>query len=124
MKVLPGGCLKNLSAFYLRVVLFSLPLSGGFCRGCPCAPYWIWSSPVMDGENNDRCVRELGIYQWYRGGNIFVVLVGMSDFSTYVYLGFSLSICFPPWSVFFVGVCHGIVVQCIFHLVVRGCPCH
>jgi hypothetical protein len=28
-------------------------------------PYWIWSSPVGDGENNDRCVRELRTYQWH-----------------------------------------------------------
>ena len=30
-------------------------------------PCWIWSSPVGDEENKDRCVRELGIYQCYRG---------------------------------------------------------
>ena len=110
MKVLPGGCLKYLCAFYLRVVLFPLPLLGGFCRGCPCVPCWIWSSPVVDGENNDRCVRQLGIYQWYRGQHFCGVLGGMWNFGTYVYLGFSLSICFPDWSVFFVGVCHGVVV--------------
>ena len=72
MKVLPGGCLKYLCAFYLRVVLFSLPVLGGFCSGCPCVPCWVWSSPVGDGEDDDRCVRELGIYQWYWWGNIFV----------------------------------------------------
>ena len=71
MKVLPGGCLKYLFAFYLRVVLFFLPLLGGFCRGCPCVPCWIWSSPVRDGENNDRCVRELGIYISGTGGQHF-----------------------------------------------------
>ena len=30
-------------------------------------PCWIWSSPVGNGENDDRCVRELGIYWWYWG---------------------------------------------------------
>jgi len=62
---------------------------------------------VGDGENNDRCVRELGIYRWYRGQHFSGVLGGMLDFGTYVYLGFSVSICFPPWSIFFVGVCRG-----------------
>ena len=42
MKVLPGGCLKYLCAFYLRVVLFSLPLLGGFYRGWLCVPCWIF----------------------------------------------------------------------------------
>ena len=97
MKVLPGDCLKYLCAFYLRVVLFSLPLLGGFCRRCPCGPSWIWSSPLGDGENNERCVSELGIYQWYRGGAIFLWCArGMWEFDTYVYLGFSLSIYFLP----------------------------
>ena len=84
MKVLPGGCLKYLCAFHLRVVLFSLPLLGGFCRGCPCVPCWIWSSPVGDGENNDRCVRELGtsVVPW--GQQFCSALGGMWEFGTYV----------------------------------------
>ena len=47
MKVLPGGHLKYVCALYLQVVLLSLPLLEGFCRGCPCLPCWIWSSRVF-----------------------------------------------------------------------------
>ena len=72
-------------------------------------PYWIWSSPVGDGENNDRCVIELGIsvvpvatFLCGARGNVGIRYL--------VYLGFTLSICFPLWSVFFIGVCRGVVV--------------
>ena len=40
--------IKYLCAFYLRVVLFFLPLLGGCsCSGCPCVSCWIWSSRVF-----------------------------------------------------------------------------
>ena len=42
-------------------LLFSSPCAPfrWFLLGCPCVSYWAWSSPVGDGENTNRCVREL-----------------------------------------------------------------
>jgi len=64
MKVIPGGCLKYLCAYYLQIVLFSLPLLGGFSRGVSvCALLDLVITYGGWRENNNSCVRELGIYQ-------------------------------------------------------------
>ena len=71
-------------------------------------PCWIWSSPVGDGEN--RCVRELGIYQWYlgasflwgAGGNVGIRYLRVSEL-LFIHM-------FTPWSIVFVGVCRVVVV--------------
>jgi hypothetical protein len=81
---------------------------------------------VGDGENTNRCVREL-IYNSGTGGDIFVwcargsVNVGIQYLRVFGLLSVRM---FIPWSLFFIGVCSGFVVSCAVHVVVCGAPCH
>jgi hypothetical protein len=87
-----------------------------FLLGCPCVPYWTWSSPVGDGENTNKRVREL-VRNSGAGGRHFCmgvwgsVNVGIQYLRVFGLLSVRM---FIPWSLFFIGVYSGFVVSCAF----------
>ena len=78
MNVLPGGCLQYLCAFYLRVVLFSLSLLGGFCRRCPRVPFWMWSSRVFGLLFIHMCSLLVRLLRWCVSRNCCLVYFPLS----------------------------------------------